>query len=61
MRKATVALALLAALAVFAAGVVPHLVSMESFRPRVIAAIEGKTGRAVSFTRLLFPAVAIRP
>ncbi|MBI5904649.1 MAG: hypothetical protein HZB86_03730 [Deltaproteobacteria bacterium] len=63
MRKATMALALLAALAVIAAGVVPRRVSMESFRPRVTAAIEGKTGRAVSFSRIglsLFPAVAIR-
>ncbi|RJP25757.1 MAG: AsmA family protein [Deltaproteobacteria bacterium] len=63
MRKATMALALLAALAVVAAGAVPRLVSMESFRPRVTAAIEGKTGRAVSFSRIrlsLFPAVAIR-
>jgi hypothetical protein len=63
MRKRAVVLAVAVAVAVLAASAVPRLVSVESYRPRVAAAILERTGRTASFSRIslaVFPFVAIR-
>jgi uncharacterized protein involved in outer membrane biogenesis len=63
MRKRAVVLAVAVAVAVLAASAVPRLVSVESYRPRVTAAIFERTGRSASFSRIslsVFPFAAIR-
>lgn len=63
MRKAAVVMAIVVTVAILAAAAVPRLVSMESFRPRVTAAIAAKTGRTASFSKIsltLLPSIAIR-
>ena len=63
MRKAAVVMAIVVTVAILAAATVPRFVSMESFRPRVTAAIAAKTGRTASFSKIsltLLPAIAIR-
>lgn len=63
MRKAAMVLAGVFVVAVIAAVTVPRVVSMESYRPGVTAAIAAKTGRTASFSKIsltLLPAVAIR-
>lgn len=63
MRKAAVVMAIVVTVAVLAAAALPGLVSMESYRPRVTAAIAAKTGRTASFSKIsltLLPAIAIR-
>jgi hypothetical protein len=63
MRKGAVVLAIAVGVAVLAAFAVPRLVSVESYRPRVAAAVLERTGRTASFSRIslaVFPFVAIR-
>src|SRR5512139_340581 len=63
MRKAAVVLAVAVAVAWIAASAVPRLVSVETYRPRVAAAILESTGRNASFSKIslsVFPFVAIR-
>src|SRR5512139_79968 len=63
MRKRAVVLAVAVAVAVLAAAAVPRLVSVETYRPRVAAAILESTGRNASFSKIslaVFPFVAIR-
>jgi len=63
MRKAAVVMAIVVTVAILAAATLPGLVSMESYRPRVAAAIAAKTGRNASFSKIsltLLPAIAIR-
>lgn len=63
MRKAAVVIAIVITVAILAAATVPGLVSMESYRPRVTAAIAAKTGRTATFSKIsltLLPAIAIR-
>ncbi|HEX9204592.1 MAG TPA: AsmA family protein [Candidatus Deferrimicrobiaceae bacterium] len=63
MRRAAVILAVVAAVTLIAASAVPRLVSLESYRPRVAAAILESTGRNASFSKIslaVFPFVAVR-
>jgi len=62
MRKAAIAAAVVILVAVLAAVVVPRLVSLESLKPRIVAALEQKTGRKVGLGRLslsLFPGIGV--
>jgi hypothetical protein len=63
MRKAAVAVTAVVLLLAGAAFLLPRLVSLDAWRPRLVSALEEKTGRKVSVGPLslsLFPAVAVR-
>ncbi len=63
MRKLAAALAVLLLLIVLAIVLVPRLVSIESLKPRIVAALEEKTGRTIALDRIslsLFPGIGVR-
>jgi len=63
MRKVVAALAILLLVVVLAAVLVPRLVSIESLRPRIVSALEEKTGRKIGLERIslsLFPGFGVR-
>src|SRR5512142_1647411 len=63
MRKAAIAAAAVALVLVLAAVLVPRLVSLESLKPRVVAALEEKTGRKIGLARIsltLFPGIGVK-
>src|SRR5512138_2386450 len=63
MRKAAVAITAVVLLLAFAAFLLPRLVSLDAWRPRLVSALEAKTGRKVSVGSLslsLFPSVGVK-
>jgi hypothetical protein len=63
MRKAAMIAAAVALAAIILALVIPRLVSLEAWKPRIVAILEEKTGRRVSFSRIslsLIPRVAVK-
>lgn len=63
MRKAAIALAVVLLVLILVVVLVPLLVPLDSFRPRIVAALEEKTGREISLSGLslsLFPGVGVR-
>jgi uncharacterized protein involved in outer membrane biogenesis len=63
MRKTAVAVGVVLLVLVLSAAILPRLVSLETLRPRIVAAMEEKTGRKVGFSKLslsLFPAIGVR-
>ncbi|MGE5664871.1 MAG: AsmA family protein, partial [Deltaproteobacteria bacterium] len=63
MRKAAIAAAAVALVLVLAALVLPRFVSLDSLKPRIVAALEEKTGRAVGLGRVsltLFPGIGVK-
>lgn len=63
MRKAAIALAVVVLVLLVAVVLVPRLVSLESLRPRIVAALEEKTGRRVALSGLslsLFPGIGVK-
>ncbi len=63
MRKAAIAAAVLVLVLVLAAVVLPRLVSLDTLKPRIVAALEQKTGRKVGLARIslaLFPGIGVR-
>ncbi len=63
MRKAAIAAAAVVVVLVLAAVLVPRFVSLDSLKPRIVAALEEKTGRRIGLSRItlsLFPAIGVR-
>jgi uncharacterized protein involved in outer membrane biogenesis len=63
VRKAAIALGVVILVLAVAVVLVPRLVSLESFRPRIVAALEEKTGRRVALSGLslsLFPGIGVK-
>ena len=63
MRKAGIVAAVLGFLLVIAALLLPRLVSLDSFRPRIVASLEEKTGRTIGLSGLslsLFPGIGVK-
>ncbi|HZD54802.1 MAG TPA: AsmA family protein [Candidatus Aquicultoraceae bacterium] len=63
MRKAAIVLVAVVVILILVAVLVPLLVPLDSFRPRIVAALEEKTGREISLSGLslsLFPGVGVR-
>lgn len=63
MRKAAAVLAILFLVLALAVVLVPRLIPIESLKPRIVAALEEKTGRTIGLDRLslsLFPGVGVR-
>lgn len=63
MRKIAVALAILVFVLALAVVLVPRLVSIESLKPRIVAALEEKTGHTIGLDRIslsLFPGIGVR-
>ncbi len=63
MRKAALAAAAVVVVLVLAAVLVPRLVSLDFLKPRVVAALEAKTGRKIGLSRLslsLIPGIGVR-
>src|SRR3989304_3746040 len=63
MRKAGVAAAVVVPILVILVLLLPRLVSLDSLRPRIVAALEEKTGRTVGLSGLslsLFPGIGVR-
>lgn len=63
MRKAAIAAAAVVLVLVLAAVLVPRLVSLDSLRPRIVAALEEKTGRRIGLSRIslsLFPGIGVK-
>jgi uncharacterized protein involved in outer membrane biogenesis len=63
VRKAAIAAAAVALIVVLAAVLLPRLVSLESLKPRVVAALEEKTGRKVGLGGIslsLFPGIGVK-
>lgn len=63
MRKAAIAAAAVVVVLVLAAVLIPRLVSLESLKPRVVAALEKKTGRTVGLSGIslsLFPGIGVK-
>ncbi len=63
MRKAAIAAAAVVLVLVLAAVLVPRFVSLERLQPRVVAALEEKTGRKIGLTRIsltLFPGIGVK-
>jgi len=63
MRKAAIVLAVVVLFLVLLVLVLPRLVSVESLKPRVVAALEEKTGRKIGLSGLslsLFPGIGVK-
>src|SRR3990172_1960227 len=63
MRKAGVAAAVVVPILVILVLLLPRLVSLDSLRPRIVAALEEKTGRTVGLSGLslsLFPGIGVK-
>src|SRR3990170_4630950 len=63
MRKAGMIAAVVGFLLVIAVLLLPRLVSLDSFRPRIVAALEEKTGRTIGLSGLslsLFPGIGVK-
>jgi uncharacterized protein involved in outer membrane biogenesis len=63
MRKAAMIAAAVVLAATLLALLVPRLVSLDAWKPRIVAFLEEKTGRKVSFSRIslaLIPRIAVR-
>ncbi len=63
MRKAAIAAAAVVLVLVLAAVLVPRLVSLDSLKPRIVAALEEKTGRKIGLARIsltLFPGIGVK-
>lgn len=63
MRKAAVAVAVVLLVLALAVLLVPRFVSLDSLRPRIVAALEEKTGRRISLSGLslsLFPGIGVK-
>lgn len=63
IRKAAMVLGVLFLVLLLAALLVPRLVSIESLKPRIVAALEEKTGRKIGLERIslsLFPGIGVR-
>src|SRR4030067_991867 len=62
MRKAGIVAAVVGFFLVIAVLLLPRLVSLDSFRPRIVAALEEKTGRTIGLSGLslsLFPGIGV--
>ena len=63
MRKAAIAAAVVVLVLVIAAVVVPRLVTLDSLKPRIVEALEEKTGRKIALARLslsLLPGIGVK-
>src|SRR4030066_1217410 len=63
MRKAGIVAAVVGFFLVIAVLLLPRLVSLDSFRPRIVAALEEKTGRTIGLSGLslsLFPGIGVK-
>jgi len=63
MRKMAAALAILLLVLALSVVLVPRLVPIESLKPRIVAALEEKTGRTIGLDRIslsLFPGIGVR-
>src|SRR3989304_2437142 len=63
MRKAGIVAAVLGFLLVIAVLLLPRLVSLDSFRPRILAGPQEKTGRTIGLSGLslsLFPGIGVK-
>ena len=63
MRKAAIAAAVVVLVLVLAVVLVPRLVSLDSLKPRIVAALEEKTGRKIGLSRIalsLFPGIGVK-
>ena len=63
MRKAAVAAGVIALVLILAALLIPRLVSLDSLKPRIVSALEEKTGRKISLSGLslsLFPGIGVK-
>lgn len=63
MRKAAIVVASIVAAAVILAIVLPRVISLDALKPRIVALLEEKTGRKVSFSKIslsLFPGIGAR-
>ncbi len=63
MRKAAITAAVVVLVLVIAAVVVPRLVTLDSLKPRIVAALEEKTGRKVALDHLslsLLPGIGVK-
>lgn len=63
MRKAAVVASVVVLVLVLLAAALPHVVSLEGLKPRIVAVLEGKTGRKAGFSGLslsLFPGIGVK-
>src|SRR5512145_50826 len=63
MRKASIVVAVAVLAAVLLAILLPRLVSLDFLKPRIVALLEEKTGRKVSFSKIslsLFPGIGVK-
>ncbi len=63
MRKAAIAAAAVVLVLVLAAILVPRFVSLDSLKPRIVAALEEKTGRTIGLSGIslsLFPGIGVK-
>src|SRR3990172_6640939 len=63
MRKAGIVAAVVGFLLVIAVFLLPRLVTLDSLRPRIVAALEEKTGRTIGLSGLslsLFPGIGVK-
>lgn len=63
MRKAAVAAGVVALVLILAVLLVPRLISLDSVKPRIVSALEEKTGRRISLSGLslsLFPGIGVK-
>lgn len=63
MRKAAVAAGVVALVLILAVLLVPRLISFDSVKPRIVSALEEKTGRRISLSGLslsLFPGIGVK-
>ncbi|MBI5419289.1 MAG: AsmA family protein [Deltaproteobacteria bacterium] len=63
MRKAAAVAAIVVLAAILLAILLPRFISLESLKPRIVAAMEEKTGRKVAFSELslsLFPGIGVK-
>ncbi len=63
MRKASIVVAVAVLAAVLLVILLPRVVSLDSLKPRIVALLEEKTGRKVSFSKIslsLFPGIGVK-
>src|SRR5512134_101840 len=63
MRNASIVVAVAVLAAVLLAILLPRVVSLDSLKPRIVALLEEKTGRKVSFSKIslsLFPGIGVK-
>ncbi len=63
MRKTAIIVAVVVLAGVLLAILLPRIVSLDAFKPRIVALLEEKTGRKVSFSKIslsLFPGIGVK-